>query len=132
VENLGCERGGRQDFGRFQGAYSGGLKRQQHRVLQSGTGTLEKISGRASAATIWTRGRPPHSNRSSGAGKPAKIDVKISEVEKARIEAYSGLQQQCAAFPIEPDAVCAHGQPGVRGRLGRSATSGGVVEIAGC
>lgn len=60
-----------------------------------------------------------------------KFDVKISEVEKARIEAYSGLQQQVRGLSdTNQMLVRAMGKPGVRGRWGEVQLRR-VVEIAG-
>jgi len=60
-----------------------------------------------------------------------KFDVKIGEVEKARIEAYSGLQQQVRGLSdTNQMLVRAMGKPGVRGRWGEVQLRR-VVEIAG-
>jgi DNA recombination protein RmuC len=60
-----------------------------------------------------------------------KFDLKIGEVEKARIEAYSGLQQQVRGLSdTNQMLVRAMGKPGVRGRWGEVQLRR-VVEIAG-
>jgi len=60
-----------------------------------------------------------------------KFELKISEVEKARIEAYSGLQQQVRGLSdANQTLVRALGRPGVRGRWGEVQLRR-VVEIAG-
>ena len=60
-----------------------------------------------------------------------KFETKISDVEKARIEAYSGLQQQVRGLSdTNQMLVRALGKPGVRGRWGEVQLRR-VVEIAG-
>jgi len=60
-----------------------------------------------------------------------KFELKIGEVEKARIEAYSGLQQQVKGLSdANQTLVRALGRPGVRGRWGEVQLRR-VVEIAG-
>lgn len=60
-----------------------------------------------------------------------KFELKIGEVEKARIEAYSGLQQQVRGLSdANQTLVRALGRPGVRGRWGEVQLRR-VVEIAG-
>ena len=60
-----------------------------------------------------------------------KFEIKISDVEKARIEAYSGLQQQVRGLAdTNQMLVRAMGKPGVRGRWGEVQLRR-VVEIAG-
>jgi len=60
-----------------------------------------------------------------------KFELKISDVEKARIDAYSGLQQQVRGLAdTNQMLVRAMGKPGVRGRWGEVQLRR-VVEIAG-
>jgi len=60
-----------------------------------------------------------------------KFDVKIGEIEKARIEAYGGLAQQVRGLSdTNQMLVRALGRPGVRGRWGEVQLRR-VVEIAG-
>lgn len=60
-----------------------------------------------------------------------KFELKISDVEKSRIEAYSGLQQQVRGLAdTNQMLVRAMGKPGVRGRWGEVQLRR-VVEIAG-